>query len=63
MSDFEQPLSDSEQKNLRSRGVISENEIVMKVGDVYVAHNVISSARRPVSLGNVLGENKKLLRD
>ena len=34
---FDQPLSGDEQRNLRSRGVIQESEVAVRVGDLLVA--------------------------
>ena len=51
-------LSENTQKNLRSAGVISENEVVLQEGDIYVAVNVINNHRRTVSIDKTLLENK-----
>jgi hypothetical protein len=51
-------LSENTQKNLRSAGVISENEVVLQEGDIYVAVNVISNHRRIISIDKTLLENK-----
>lgn len=51
-------LSENTQKNLRSAGVISENEVVMQEGDLYVAVNVVSNQRRIVSIDRSLLENR-----
>ncbi len=53
-------LSENFQKVLRQRGIIGENEVVAKQGDIYVAVNVITSTRRVLSLDQaVLNENTK----
>ena len=53
-------LSEDFQKSLRQQGVIGENEVVAKQGDIYVAINVITSTRRVLSLDQaVLNENSK----
>ena len=51
-------LSENTQKNLRSAGIISENEVVMQEGDLYVAVNVVSNQRRIVNIDRSLLENR-----
>ena len=46
------------QQQLRAEGVIEENEIAYKEGDIFVAENVLSGARKIIS-PPVLTENKK----
>lgn len=60
MSD--KPLSDSRQRDLRMQGIISENEIAMKIGDLHVAQNVVTGARRVISLSASVTETKQVLR-
>ena len=57
-------LNETTQKLLRSRGVINENEVVEKQGDLYVAINVITGTRRTITIDQaVLNENgKRVLR-
>ena len=43
-------LEDSIQQRLRSTAVIAENEVAMRVGDLYVAENVLTKERRQLSL-------------
>ena len=53
------------QESLRSQGVISENEVVMQEGDLFVAVNIINNSRRIVQLDSTLLEsrqNKQLLK-
>tara|TARA_B100000686_G_C16533037_1_gene833361 strand:+ start:615 stop:800 length:186 start_codon:yes stop_codon:yes gene_type:complete len=52
-------LRDEQLKNLRQTGVISDNEIVLKVGDLYVAENIVTKERRQVDVHNVLTESSK----
>ena len=53
-------LKESIQKALREKGLISENEIVTKQGDLYIALNVISNTKRILTIDNVfLNENTK----
>ena len=46
------------QETLRARGVISENEVVSKEGDLYVAVNVIDNSRRIIQLDKTLLEGR-----
>tara|TARA_R110000824_G_scaffold121973_9_gene278547 strand:+ start:786 stop:971 length:186 start_codon:yes stop_codon:yes gene_type:complete len=55
-------LSDSRQRNLRAQGIIAENEIAMKVGDLHVAQNVVTGIRRVISLSASVTETKQILR-
>jgi hypothetical protein len=57
-------LSDEDQKKLRESKVISENEVVFRVGDLYVAENIIKGTKRQVEVGKLLTENtnKRVLR-
>jgi hypothetical protein len=45
-------LEDSIQQRLRSTAVIAENEVAMRVGDLYVAENVLTKERRQLSLSD-----------
>ena len=47
-------LEDSIQQRLRSSTVIAENEVAMRVGDLYVAYNVLTKERRQLSLSDTL---------
>ena len=57
-------LNETTQKLLRSRGIINENEVVEKQGDLYVAINVITGTRRTIVVDqSVLSESgKRVLR-
>lgn len=46
------------QEELRSRGIIAENEVISKEGDLYVAVNVINNQRRIVQLDRTLLEGR-----
>jgi len=60
---MEKLVSNAELDTLRSKGVINDKEIAIKVGDLLVAENVISRARRVISDGlSILEETKKLLK-
>jgi hypothetical protein len=52
-------LSDHEQKHLREQRVISEHEIVYRVGDLYVAEHVLNGEKRQIHVGALLSENNK----
>ena len=45
-------LEDSIQQRLRSTAVIAENEVAIRVGDLYVAENVLTKERRHLSLSD-----------
>lgn len=49
-------LSDNIQSNLRQKGVIAENEIALKTGDIYIAENVLDSSRRVLDNVHFSGE-------
>lgn len=46
------------QEMLRAQGVIAENEVVSKEGDLYVAVNVINNSRRIVNIDKTLLEGR-----
>jgi len=51
-------IDNSLQEALRVRGIISENEVVSKEGDLYVAVNVIDNSRRIVNIDKTLLEGR-----
>ena len=51
-------LSENTQIKLRTAGLISDNEVVMREGDLYVAVNVVNSHRRIINVDKHLLENK-----
>jgi len=60
---MEKTVSSIEQDTLREKGIINNQEIAIRVGDILVAENVISRIRRVISEGlSVLEEAKKLLK-
>ena len=59
---IDQPLSDMRQQSLRAQGVISTSEIAIKVGDLYVAHNIVSGDRREITVVEPVTETKQVLR-
>jgi len=59
-------MPDEVNNHLRSSGVITENEVVLKVGDIYLAYDVVTQNRRKINSSHiVLSENagtKRLLK-
>jgi hypothetical protein len=57
-------LGDEDQRKLRENKVIGENEVVFRVGDLYVAEDIIRGTKRQVEVGKLLTENtnKRVLR-
>ena len=51
---FDQPLSNDEQKGLRSRGILQESEVAVRVGDLLIAVDSLSGIRRPISSQDVV---------
>ena len=62
----EQNMPDEVNSQLRATGVITESEVVLKVGDVYLAYDVVTQNRRKINASHVmLSENagtKRLLK-
>jgi len=58
-------LPDNHQQQLRQSGVLNENEVVAKEGDLYVATDVLTGAKRIVTIPQSLLENlqRRVLRD
>ena len=58
-------LPDNHQQQLRQSGVLNENEVVAKEGDLYVATDVLTGAKRIVTIPQNLLENlqRRVLRD
>jgi len=48
--------SDTIQKNLRQSGLISNDEVMIKEGDLFIALNVVSQQRRIVPANSTLLE-------
>tara|TARA_Y100001972_G_scaffold124019_2_gene172326 strand:+ start:12374 stop:12577 length:204 start_codon:yes stop_codon:yes gene_type:complete len=46
-------LDDNTQSSLRINNVIGENEVAIKLGDLFVAENILSKERRQLSSGDV----------
>jgi len=56
---MEKPLASSDLDMLRQKGLLEENEVALLVGDVIVAENVISKARRVIQTSGLLLESTK----
>ena len=60
---MEKVVSKLELDTLREQGIINNQEIAIKIGDLLIAENVVSRTRRVISEGlSVLEETKKLLK-
>ena len=57
-------LEDNVQLNLRRKGVISSVEVVYKFGDLYIAEDTISGAKRNIESSQIISESfeKKVLK-
>ena len=62
---FDQPLPDAEQAGLRSRGVLQNEEVAVRSGDLLVAVNTLTGIRRSITTENIVTEasQRRLLRD
>lgn len=56
---FDQPLANDEQASLRARGVLQETEVAVRVGDLLVAVNSLSGARRTLTVEGVVSEGRR----
>jgi len=56
---MKETLSDTKLTSLREQNIINEHEIVYKVGDLYVAENILTGTKRQVNLDSVLIESSK----
>ena len=60
---MENYLNDVIQENLRQRGLLTENEVAKKVGDLVIAVSAIDNSQRIIGkAANVLVENKRILK-
>jgi hypothetical protein len=59
---IEKVLDSNMLKNMRDRNVISEQEVVVQVGDLFFAKNIISNEKRMISIkidqSNQINETK-----
>ncbi len=62
---FDQPLADGEQAGLRSRGVLQNEEVSVRAGDLLVAVNTLTGVRRSITTENIVTEApvRRILRD
>lgn len=60
---MEKILEQKEQEKLRKEGKISMQEIAIQVGDILLAHDAYTGARRPIYLQESMVEPRRLLRD
>ena len=59
---MEKALSENEIKILRENGLINKQEIAVRAGDLILAENVLTRARRVIDeAGSVLNESKRRL--
>tara|TARA_Y100001963_G_scaffold116415_1_gene161765 strand:+ start:175 stop:360 length:186 start_codon:yes stop_codon:yes gene_type:complete len=60
---MEKMLEKSQISTLRESGVINDNEVVLSVGDLFVAENVVTKERRVISgVESALNESRRVLR-
>lgn len=55
---MEKVLDDNTQRQLREQKTISNDEVAMKVGDIFLAENVLTKSRRKIEVTLKLTENK-----
>ena len=61
---MEKPVSNNDLVKLRTAKLISDQEIAIVAGDVIVAENVVTKARRILEVGTlILESNRRILRD
>ena len=53
---MKEALSTQQQKILREQNVINQHEVAYKIGDLFVAENVLTGNRRPIQLADILTE-------
>ena len=64
MTTYRETLTDQQQSELRTRGLITSQEVAFVSGDLLIAENVVSSDRRVVGDSTLLVEsnNKRVLK-
>ncbi len=55
------PLSEIEQANLKTRGVLANNEIAYKENNLTYAEDVLSGNKRLINVNSFMNESKNLL--
>ena len=59
---MEQNMPDEVNAQLRAAGVITENEVALKAGDIYLAYDVVTKNRRRINATHeILTESSKRL--
>jgi hypothetical protein len=53
------PLSQADQQALRSKGIISDSEVALKVGDLIVVENVVTKSRRTIDSSSLILESTR----
>jgi len=61
---MKEALSDDKLTLLREAQIINAQEIVYKVGDLFVAENILTGTKRQISIDGVLSEgtNRRILK-
>jgi len=57
-----EPLDDTQQRDLRNRKIIGESEVAIKIGDLFIAENVLTGERRTITIVEPVTETKQILR-
>lgn len=55
-------LEDAQQVLLRENNIITAQEVAYKVGDLYVAKNVLTNKSRQIQVKKFLSEGKRILK-
>lgn len=56
-------LNDEVQRELRAKGLLRENEVAKKLGDIVVAISVIDNSQRIIgNTASVIKENRRVLK-
>ena len=60
---MERILDEKDIVSLRNKRLISNDEIALKVGDLFIAENIITRERRVLdSAGSILSETRRILK-
>jgi hypothetical protein len=61
MTNYGEQLTPGDLSTLRQHNIIAGNEIAFKVGDLYIAENVLTGERRQLNftVNNLLNESKR----
>jgi|TARA_Y100000034_G_scaffold78623_1_gene94488 hypothetical protein len=61
---MKEALSNEKLETLREQNIINEQEVVYKVGDLFVAENILTGSKRQLNIESVLseGSNKRILK-